>query len=129
MSTDTFLSILWALVFHLYDFVSLVTFVSIMNFFQNSIGWCFCDFNIMVELRSHKRGRSLDLHLCSNSENKFITTTSEAEIAATTSDSEYDSDVIVVGKGQTGQEFHECHPIIVYHRCALWYYPLHQCRM
>jgi hypothetical protein len=53
----------------------------------------------MPELRSHKRGRSLDQRLFGNSEHRFITASGEAEAEATTSDSEYDSDVIVVGKG------------------------------
>jgi hypothetical protein len=35
-----------------------------------------------------------------NSEHRFITASGEAEAEATTSDSGYDSDVIVVGKGQ-----------------------------
>jgi hypothetical protein len=54
----------------------------------------------MPELRSHKRGRSLDQRLFGNSEHRFITASGEAEAEATTSDSEYDSDVIVVGKGR-----------------------------
>jgi hypothetical protein len=54
----------------------------------------------MPELRSHKRGRSLDQRLSSKSEHRFITASGEVEAQATTSDSEYDSDVIVVGKGR-----------------------------
>jgi hypothetical protein len=54
----------------------------------------------MPELRSHKRGRSVDQRLFGNSEHRFITASGEAEAEATTSDSEYDSDVIVVGKGR-----------------------------
>jgi hypothetical protein len=53
----------------------------------------------MPELRSHKQGRSLDQRLFGNSEHRFITASSEAEAETTTSDSEYDSDVIMVGKG------------------------------
>jgi hypothetical protein len=60
----------------------------------------FCEFNSMPELRSHKRGRSLDQRLFGNSEHRFITASGEAEAEATTSDSEYDSDVIVMGKGR-----------------------------
>jgi hypothetical protein len=54
----------------------------------------------MPELRSHKRGRSLDQRLFSKSEHRFITASGEVEAQATTSDSEYDSDVIVGGKGR-----------------------------
>jgi hypothetical protein len=54
----------------------------------------------MPELRSHKRGRSLDQRLFSKSEHRFITASGEVEAQAMTSDSEYDSDVIVVGKGR-----------------------------
>jgi hypothetical protein len=53
----------------------------------------------MPKLRSHKRGRSLDQRLFGNSEHRFITASGEAEAEATTSDPEYDSDVIDVGKG------------------------------
>jgi hypothetical protein len=95
-----FPSIPSALVFHLRDFVTLVTFVSIANFFNTSLAVIFCEFNTMPELRSHKRGRSLDQRLFGNSEDRFITAGGEAEAEATTSDSEYDSDVIVVGKGR-----------------------------
>jgi hypothetical protein len=81
-----------ALVFHLRDFVTPVTFVSIANFFKASLAvCCFCGSNGMPELRSHKRGRS---------EHRVITASGEVEAQATTSDSEYDSDVIVVGKGR-----------------------------
>jgi hypothetical protein len=54
----------------------------------------------MPELRFHKRGRSLDQRLFSKSEHKFITASGEVEEQATTSDPEYDSDVIVVGEGR-----------------------------
>jgi hypothetical protein len=98
---QTFPSILSALVFHLRDFVTLVTFVSIANFVKASLAvFCFCGSNSMPELRSHKRGRSLDQRLFSESEHRFITASGEVEAQATTSDSEYDSDVIVVGKGR-----------------------------
>jgi hypothetical protein len=50
----------------------------------------------MPELRSHKRGRSLGQRLFGNSEHRFTTASGEAEAEATTSDSEYDSDVILV---------------------------------
>jgi hypothetical protein len=52
----------------------------------------------MPELRSHKRGRLLDQRLFSKSEHRFITAIGKVEAPATTSDSEYDYDVIVVGK-------------------------------
>jgi hypothetical protein len=91
-----------ALVYHHRDFVTPVTVVSIANFFKASLAvFCFCESNSMPELRSHKRGRSLDDRLFSKSEHRFITATGEVEAQATTSDSEYDSDVIVVGKGRT----------------------------
>jgi hypothetical protein len=54
----------------------------------------------MSELRSHKRGRSLDQGLFGNSGPRFITPSGEAVAEATTSDSEYDSDVMVVGNGR-----------------------------
>jgi hypothetical protein len=54
----------------------------------------------MPELRSHKRGRSLDQRLLSQFEHRFITASGEVEAQGTTSDSEYDSDLIVVGKGR-----------------------------
>jgi hypothetical protein len=54
----------------------------------------------MPELRSHKRGRSLNQHLFGNSEHRFITASGEAQAEVTTSDSEYDSVVIVVEKGR-----------------------------
>jgi hypothetical protein len=54
----------------------------------------------MPELRSHKRGRSLDLRLFCNSEQRFIHANGEVEVEATTSNSEYDSDVVVVGEGR-----------------------------
>jgi hypothetical protein len=43
---------------------------------------------------------SLDQRLFGNSEDRFITASGEAEAEVTTSDSEYDPDVIVVGKGR-----------------------------
>jgi hypothetical protein len=52
----------------------------------------------MPELKAHKRGRSFDQRLFSKSELRFITASGEVEAQPTTSDSEYDSDVIVVGK-------------------------------
>jgi hypothetical protein len=54
----------------------------------------------MPEVRSHKRGGSFDQRLFSKSEQRFITASGEVEAQATTSDSEYNSDVIVVGKGR-----------------------------
>jgi hypothetical protein len=78
-----------------------VTCVSIANFFKASLAvFCFCGSNSMPELRSHKRGRSLDQRLFSKSENRFITASGEVEAQATTSDSEYDYGVIVVRKGR-----------------------------
>jgi hypothetical protein len=53
----------------------------------------------MPEPRSHKRGRSLDQRFICNSEQRFITA-SEVEANETRSESEYDSDVIVIGKGR-----------------------------
>jgi hypothetical protein len=61
--------------------------------------FCFCRFNSPPELRSHKRGRSLDQRLSTQSEYRFITASGEVEVQAMISDSEYDSDIIVVGKG------------------------------
>jgi hypothetical protein len=54
----------------------------------------------MPELRSHKRGRSLDQRLFCNSEQRFITTSGEVDAEETRSESDYDSDVMVVGKGR-----------------------------
>jgi hypothetical protein len=54
----------------------------------------------MPEVRSHKRGRSLDQPLFSKSEHRFITASGEVEAQVTTSDSEYNSCVIAVGKGR-----------------------------
>jgi hypothetical protein len=85
----------------LHDFVTLVTFVSIANFVKTSLAvFFFYEFNTMPELRSHKRGRSLDQRLFGTSEHRFITASGEKEAEATTSDLEYDSEAIVVGKGQ-----------------------------
>jgi hypothetical protein len=83
----------------------------------------------MPELRSHKRGRSLDQRLFGNSEHRFITASGEAEAEATASDSEYDSDVIVGERGENAPEFHERHPIIRHRGCAPCHYPLHHRRM
>jgi hypothetical protein len=47
----------------------------------------------------HKRGRSVDLRSTYTSEKRFLTSGVEVEIEEPRSDSEYDSDVIVVGKG------------------------------
>jgi hypothetical protein len=73
------------------------TFVSVANFFKASLTVLYFESNIIPEVRSHKRGRSLDKQLFSKSEERFIAA-SEVQRQAT-SDSVYDSDVIVMGKG------------------------------
>jgi hypothetical protein len=79
----------------------LVIVVSIETFFKASLAViCFCGSNIMPELRSHKRSRSLDQQLFTKSEHRFITASGEVEAQVMTSDLEYESDVMVVGKGR-----------------------------
>jgi hypothetical protein len=54
----------------------------------------------MSELRSHKRTRSVDQCVICHSEQRFITAGGDVEPEETRSESENDSDVIVVGKGR-----------------------------
>jgi hypothetical protein len=76
MTPHTTFASISALVCHLRDFVTPVTCLSIANFFKASLAvFCFCGSNSMPELRSHKRGRSLDQRLFSKSEHRFIAST------------------------------------------------------
>jgi hypothetical protein len=54
----------------------------------------------MPNFRSRKRGRSVDQRLICNVEQRFITASRDVDSEEARSDSEYDSDVIVVGKGR-----------------------------
>jgi hypothetical protein len=54
----------------------------------------------MPNLRSHKRGRSVDQRLICNFEQRLIAASRDVDSEEARSDSEYDSDVIVVGKGR-----------------------------
>jgi hypothetical protein len=70
-----------------------------VKFFKTSLGIFFCEINSMPDPITHIQGRMLVQHLFGNSEHRFITASGEAEAEAIISDSGYDSDVIVVGKG------------------------------
>jgi hypothetical protein len=56
--------------------------------------------NMSTQPNVHKRGRSVDQRSTYTSEKRFLTSEVEVEIEERRSDSEYDSDVIVVGKGR-----------------------------
>jgi hypothetical protein len=53
-----------------------------------------------AQINHHKRGRSLDQRPTPTTRHRFVTAGVEVEIEEPRSDSEYDSDVIVVGKGR-----------------------------
>jgi hypothetical protein len=66
--------------------------------------------NMSTQPNVHKRGRSVDQRSTYTSEKRFLTSGVEVEIEEPRSDSEYDSDVIVVGKGRKCPRISETPP-------------------
>jgi hypothetical protein len=66
--------------------------------------------NMSTQPNVHKRGRSVDQRSTYTSEKRFLTSGVEVEIGEPSSDSEYDSNVIVVGKGRKCPRIFETPP-------------------
>jgi hypothetical protein len=66
--------------------------------------------NMSTQPNIHNRGRSVDQRSTYTSKNLFLTSGYEVKIEEPRSDSEYDSDVIVVGKGQKSRGISETPP-------------------
>jgi hypothetical protein len=63
-----------------------------------------------TQTNHHKRGRPLDRRLTHKSQQQFLAAGVEVEIEEPRSDSEYDSDAIVVGKGRKCPRVSEAPP-------------------